>query len=87
MSAFLLIVEKPAGSRIYFGQLSPSYHSLRHLHEKKFKTLGTIREGRTMKCLLQSSKTVEKEKRGFFDYCSNDYVFILLLAGFAGVAR
>ena len=30
--------------------------------------LYTLRENFTMKCPLKSSKSVEKEKRGFFDY-------------------
>ena len=40
---------------------------MRALHEKNFQSLGTIREGRTIKCPLQSSKIVERENRRFFD--------------------
>ena len=36
-----------------------------------------MREDCTMKCPLRQSKSVEKEKRGFFDHRSNDYVSIV----------
>ena len=50
---------------------------MRDLHEKNFRALGTIRKGRTMKCPLRPSKSVEKEERGFFDDRSDDYVSIV----------
>ena len=36
-----------------------------------------MREGRTIKCPLRPSKSVEKEERGFIDHLSEDYVSIV----------
>ena len=77
VSAFLLIVENPACRCVYFDNFFTSYYLLRDLHKKNFRALGTIREGCTMKCPLRLSKSVEKEKRGFFDHHSDDYVSIV----------
>ena len=73
VSALLSIVENPACHCVYFDNFFTSYYLLRDLHEKNFKDLGTIREGRTIKCPMQSSKSVKKEERGFFDHRSEDY--------------
>ena len=77
VSALLSIVENYACDCVYFNILITSYCLLRDLHEKNFKTLGTMREGRTMKCLLRPSKSVEKEERGFFDHSSDDHASIV----------
>ena len=45
------------------------------------KHFGSIRNGRCMKCFLESSKIVEKEDRGFFDYPSDNYLFIVQWKG------
>ena len=37
---------------VYFDNFFTSYYLLRDLHEKNFKALRNIREGRTMKCPL-----------------------------------
>ena len=47
------------------------------MHKKNFRALGNIREGRIIKCPLRPSKSVEKEKRGFFDHRLDDYVSIV----------
>lgn len=74
----LSIVQNPACHRLYFDNFFTSYHLLQELHEKNFRALGTIRENRTMKCPMQASKVVEKkERRGFYDYRSDDYVSIV----------
>ena len=44
--------------------------------KKVSKLLGLYAKNRTMKCLLRPSKSFEKEKRGFFDYCSDECVSI-----------
>ena len=54
-----------------------SSYLLRDLHEKSFRALGTMRQGRTMKCSLRPSKSVEKEECGCFDHRSDDYVSIV----------
>ena len=77
VSDLLSMVEKPACHRVYFDNFFTSYLLLRDLHEKSFKALGTTRENRTMQCPLRPSKSVEKEKRGFFDYRSDECVSIV----------
>ena len=77
VSALLSIVENPACDCDYFDNFFTSYYLLQDLSEKIFEAFGTIREDRTMKCPLRPSKKVEKEKRGFFDHHSNDYVSIV----------
>ena len=77
VSALLLIVENPACHCVNFGKFFTSYYLLRNLHEKNFKALGTIREGRTKKCPLRLSKSVEKEEGVFFDHRSDNYVSIV----------
>ena len=54
-----------------------SYLLLQDSHEKGFKALGNIRKNRIMKCPLRPSKSAEKEKRGFFDYRSDECVSIV----------
>ena len=78
VSDVLSIVEKPVRHGVYFDNFFTSYLLLRDLHEKGSKALGTIRENRTTKCPLRPSKSVEKEKRGFFDYRSDECVSIVL---------
>ena len=73
----LSIVEKPACHGVYFDNFFTLYLLLRDLHEKGFGALGTIRESRSMKCPLRPSKSVENEKRGFFDYRSDECVSIV----------
>ena len=73
VSTLLSIVENPACHCVYFDILITSYYLLRDLHEKNFKAFETKREGRTIKCPMQSSKSVKKEERGFFDHRSDDY--------------
>ena len=63
--SLLSVVKNPTCHRICFDNFFTSYFLLRYLHEHKFRALGTIREKRTMKCPLRSSKVVLKEKRGF----------------------
>ena len=77
MSALLSIVENPACHCVYLDNFFTSYYLLRDLHEKNFRALGTIREGRTIKCPLRPSKSVKKEERGFFDHRSNNHVSIV----------
>ena len=77
VSALLSIVENPACHCVYFDNFFTSFYLLRYLHEKNFRALGTIREGRTKKYPLQPSKSVEKEGCGFFDHRSDDYVSIV----------
>ena len=77
VSALLSIVENPACHCAYFDNFFTSFCLLRDLHKKNFMALGTIREGGTMKCLLQPLKSVEKEKRGFFDHRLDDYMSIV----------
>ena len=77
MSALLSIVENPACHCAYFDNFSTSFCLLRYLHKRNFRALGTIREDRTTKCPLRPSKSVEKEKRGFFEHRSDDYVSIV----------
>ena len=76
VSALLSIVENPACHSVYFDNLFTHY-LLRDLHEKNFKALGTIREGRTMNCPLRPSKSVEKEESVFFDHRLYDHVSIV----------
>ena len=45
------------------------------------KHFGSIRKGRSKKCFLESSKIVEKEDRDFFDYPSDNYLFIVQWKG------
>ena len=52
VSAFLLIVENPACYCVYFDNIFTSCYLLRDLHERNFRALGTICEGRTTKCPL-----------------------------------
>ena len=61
MSDLLLIVEDLACHCVYFDRFFTSHSLLRDLHKKNFRALGTIRENRTMKCLLRPSKAVDKE--------------------------
>ena len=77
VSDLLSLVKKPASHCVYFDNFFTSYWLTRDLHEKGFKALGTIRENRTMKCPLRPSKSVEKEKRGFFDYRSDECMSIV----------
>ena len=77
MSDLLSIVEKPACHRVYFDNLFTSYLLRQDLLENGFKAFGTIRKNRTTKCPLRPAKSVEKEKRRFFDYRSNECVSIV----------
>ena len=77
VSALLSIVENPACHCVYFDNFFTSYYLLRDLHENNFKALGTICEGRTIKCSLRPSKSVEKEEGGFFDHRLDDHVSIV----------
>ena len=77
VSDLLSFVEKRACHRIYFDNFFALYLLLRDLYKKGFKALGTIHENRTMKCTLRPSKSVEKEKRGFLDYRSDECVSIV----------
>ena len=77
VSALLSIVENPACHCVYFDNYFTSYYLLRDLHEKNFKALATIREGRTIEYPLRPLKSVEKEKSGFFYHRSDDYVSIV----------
>ena len=79
LSDLLSIAEKPACHRFYFDNFFTSYLLLRDLHEKGVKALGTILENRTIKCPLKSSKSVEKEKRGFFDSRSDECASIVAI--------
>ena len=60
MSALLSIVENPVCHCVCFDNFCASYYLLRDLHENNFKALGTICEGRTMKCLVRPSVSIEK---------------------------
>ena len=77
VSDLLSIVEKSACHCVYFDNFFTSYLLLQDLHEKGFKALETISKNRTMKCPLRPSKSVEKEKREFFDYRSDECVSIV----------
>ena len=73
--SLLSVVKNPTCHRVYFYNFFTFYSLLRYLHENKFRALGTIREYCTTKYPLRSS-IVHKEKRGFYDYRSDDYVSI-----------
>ena len=75
--SLLSVVKNPTCHRVYFDNFFTSYSLLCYLHENKFREPGTIRENRTMKCLLRSSKVVLKEKRVFYDCRSDDYISIV----------
>ena len=77
VSALFSIVENSACHCVYFDNFFISSYLLRGLHVKKFRALGTMRQGRTMKCSLRPSKSVEKEECGCFDHRSDDYVSIV----------
>ena len=75
--SLLSLVKNPTCHCVYFDNFFTSYSLLRYLHENKFRALGIIREKHKMKCPLRSSKVVLKEKLGFYDYRSDDYVSIV----------
>ena len=77
VSSLLSIVDNPASNCVYFDNFFTSYYLLRNLHVKNFNAFGTMRKGRTIKCKLRPSKSVEKEERGFFDHHSDDCVSIV----------
>ena len=68
------MVENPACHGIGFDNFFTYYYLLQDLCQKNFRALGNIREGRAMKCPLRPLNSVKKEKRGFFDHRSDDYV-------------
>ena len=74
--SLLSVVKNPTCHRVYFYNFFMFYFLLCYLHENKFRALWTIREYRSTKCPLRSS-IVLKEKRGFYDYRSDDYVSIV----------
>lgn len=65
---------------LFFDNFFTSHDIMCKLRELKMKATGTIRENRTQKCPLVSSKTMQKEKeRGYFDYKFDQTNEILVL--------
>ena len=61
--------EEATNHKIFFDNFYTSIEVLKHLGDNSLKATGTIRENRTKKCLLISSKVMKKAtERGFTDY-------------------
>lgn len=63
----LQVVKSPNNHKVYFDNFFTSYSLLSLLDEKGFYATGTIRENRTAKCLLETTKQIAKRDRGWFD--------------------
>ncbi|KAJ8911933.1 hypothetical protein NQ315_016274, partial [Exocentrus adspersus] len=64
----LSVVEDPKNHFVYFDNFFSSHSLLSELKDLGFRATGTIRENRTQKCPLKSTKELEKDKRGAYDY-------------------
>lgn len=63
----LSFIAHPKNHRIYFDNFFTSYKLLVSLREKEFRATGTIRDNRTVKCPLESVKSLAKKPRGAYD--------------------
>ncbi|GBN51322.1 PiggyBac transposable element-derived protein 3 [Araneus ventricosus] len=63
----LSVAEIPAKHKIYKDNFLTSYDHFVSLRGKRFFATGTVRENRMAKCLLKSSKILEKMDRGISD--------------------
>lgn len=75
----LSVVENPESYFIYFDNFFSSHALFHMLNEMGFRATGTIRENRTKKCPMKSSKELEKEERGSYDYQFDEKNEILMV--------
>lgn len=62
------VVENPNHHSLFFDNYFTSYDLMIDLKAKGFRAVGTVRENRTSKCPLVSSKELAKKPRGEYDY-------------------
>ena len=71
--------EHPQGHTVYFDNYFTSRDLLLHLRSIGYRATGTVRENRTDKCPLQTTKELEKMPRGSYDYAfdtSGEILFV-----------
>lgn len=68
VTKMLAVVEDPKSCYVYFDNFFTSLTLLCRLKDLGFRATGTIRENRTQKCPLKSTKELEKNGRGSYDY-------------------
>jgi DNA excision repair protein ERCC-6 len=69
-------VKNPEKHQVFFDNFFTSHKLMTDLSDKGFKATGTIRETRTGRCPLVSSKEVSKWQRGKFDFRSDGKVYM-----------
>lgn len=60
-------IPHPSDHILFFDNFFTSYDLLLILKEKGFRAIGTVRDNRTKRCPLKSSKMLEKQERGSLD--------------------
>ncbi|XP_030753599.1 piggyBac transposable element-derived protein 2-like [Sitophilus oryzae] len=72
-------LDNPADHIVYFDNFFTTLRLMNQLTAKGIRATGTIRENRQKNCNIQSSKMMDKEERGTYDYrfnCENNLLIV-----------